>query len=216
MAEWLKALAWNASIRQKRIKSSNLFLSAIFAPAKILHFRFSILAAMCAARAKSLLRKNENRKSTFENGRVRMSIIDKPYLNQVPRHIRRYLALSPSMAFTFENLDVYKRALQFATSIESLLSENKNSVNRGFNDQLSRASLSIPLNIAEGNGRWHQADKRQFFWVARGSVFECVPLIEILKIKNCISDIEYKKLRTDLDALGKMLTKLVQAHSDSN
>ncbi|MBX3034178.1 MAG: four helix bundle protein [Bdellovibrionaceae bacterium] len=118
------------------------------------------------------------------------------------------------MAFTFENLDVYKRSVQFATKIEALLCEQKHSVNRGFGNQLSRASLSIPLNIAEGNGRWHQADKRQFFWIARGSTFECVPLIEILKIKNCISEIQYKELRDDLDAIGKMLTKLVQAHAD--
>ena len=120
------------------------------------------------------------------------------------------------MAFTFENLDVYKRALQFATDIDVILSERGPSINRGLADQLSRASLSIPLNIAEGNGRWHQADKRQFFWIARGSVFECVPLIEILKIKKCVSEAQYKGLRNDLEALGKMLTKLVQAHTSQS
>lgn len=116
------------------------------------------------------------------------------------------------MAFTFENLDVYKRALQFAMNIDSVLSERGSTINRGLADQLSRASLSIPLNIAEGNGRWHQADKRQFFWIARGSVFECVPLIEILKYKSCVSVSEHMGYRKDLEALGKMLTKLVQAH----
>lgn len=117
------------------------------------------------------------------------------------------------MAFLFENLDVYKRALRFAMDIDEFLLERTASLSRGFADQLSRASLSIPLNIAEGNGRWHQADKRQFFWIARGSVFECVPLIEILRIKNGISEARYKDLRNDLEALGKMLTKLVQAHT---
>lgn len=116
------------------------------------------------------------------------------------------------MAFLFENLDVYKRAVTFATDIEALLFEQRRSVSRGLSDQLSRASLSIPLNIAEGNGRWHHADKRQFFWIARGSVFECVPLLQMLKTKNCISDCDYIELRNDLEALGKMLTKLVQAH----
>lgn len=120
------------------------------------------------------------------------------------------------MAFPFEKLDVYKRALQFATNIDELLSERASLVNRGFADQLSRASLSIPLNIAEGNGRWHQADKRQFFWIARGSVFECVPLIEILKKKNCLSATQYTGYRDDLEALGKMLTKLVQAHEGNS
>jgi four helix bundle protein len=119
------------------------------------------------------------------------------------------------MAFTFENLDVYKRSLQFAVEIEALLSKHKSSVSRGFVDQLARTSLSIPLNIAAGNGRWHHADKRQFFWVARGSVFECVPLIEVLKIKSCLSIEEYEDFRKDLEALGKMLTKLVRAHDGS-
>lgn len=117
------------------------------------------------------------------------------------------------MSFTFENLDVYKRSIDFAIKIENLILEQKNNFNRGFSDQLSRASLSVPLNIAEGNGRWHQADKRQLFWIARGSIFECVPLIEILKIKNCLSENQYKELRADLDAIGKMLTKLVRAHT---
>jgi hypothetical protein len=43
-------------------------------------------------------------------------------------------------------------------------------------------------------------------------VFECVPLIEILKIKTCIEASEYEKFRKDLEALGKMLTKLGHAH----
>ena len=119
------------------------------------------------------------------------------------------------MAFTFEKLDVYKRSLQFATEIDAVLSERGTALSRGLVDQLTRASLSIPLNIAEGNGRWHQADKRQFFWIARGSVFECVPLIEILKHRSCVSVLEYNTYRQDLDVLGKMLTKLVQAHSES-
>ena len=98
--------------------------------------------------------------------------------------------------------------------VDALLSQQGSAINRGLADQLSRASFSISLNIAEGNGRWHQADKRQFFWIARGSVFECVPLIEILKSKECVSTSRYATYRSDLEALGKMLTKLVQAHEN--
>lgn len=99
-----------------------------------------------------------------------------------------------------ENLDVFESVVQFASQIGLLLSASKGSVNRSFADQLSRTSLSIPLNFAEGSGRWHRADKRQFFWIARGSVFECVPLIEILKIKPCLSSEECEKFRKDLEA----------------
>lgn len=104
------------------------------------------------------------------------------------------------MTFLFENLEIYQRSLRFVEEVESLLPDIKASISRGFVDQLSRAALSIPLNIAEGNGRWHKAEKRNFFWIARGSVFECVPLIEILK------------RREQLVIMGRMITNLVKAH----
>jgi len=70
------------------------------------------------------------------------------------------------VAFLFEKLDAYQKALDFATKIDKLCSE----LPRGkyfMIDQLRRASLSISLNTAEGNGRWHKAEKRQFFTIAR-------------------------------------------------
>jgi len=61
--------------------------------------------------------------------------------------------------FEFENLDVYQLALKFCEEIDSVL----NSLSRSeyaYSDQLKRASLSIPLNIAEGCGRWHANEKK--------------------------------------------------------
>ena len=116
------------------------------------------------------------------------------------------------MAFPFEDLEVYKRSIQFVSETESLLERVKFS--RTLADQFSRAALSIPLNIAEGNGRWHKGDKRNFFWIARGSVFECVPILEILRIKDLISDDERRVLRDQLEVLGKMLTRLIQVHQE--
>jgi four helix bundle protein len=117
-----------------------------------------------------------------------------------------------AMSFAFENLVVYQRSLQLVERTEGLLEKIKSSVSSGIYDQLSRATLSVPLNIAEGNGRWHKPDKRNFFWIARGSVFECVPLIEILKRKGMLSETEANGYREQLTVLGKMLTNLVKAH----
>jgi four helix bundle protein len=94
------------------------------------------------------------------------------------------LALTAFMSFAFENLDVYNLSLAWVEKADSLLDQCTGKISRPLTDQLARASLSIPLNIAEGNGHWHKPDKRNFFWIARGSVFECVPRIEILKRKN--------------------------------
>ncbi|MFN8944374.1 MAG: four helix bundle protein [Pseudobdellovibrionaceae bacterium] len=116
------------------------------------------------------------------------------------------------MPFPFENLKAYQISLDWVEFAEQLCKSSKNELTRAFVDQFQRAALSIPLNLAEGNGRWHAAEKRQFFWIARGSVFECVPLVEILKRKNLISEVDYEKARDQLDHLGRMLTKLVQAH----
>ncbi len=82
------------------------------------------------------------------------------------------------MPFAFEKLKVYQKALDFADAACSLT--------RGFPrgyffmaNQLNRAALSIAANIAEGNGRFTKADRKNFFGIARGSVQECVPLLEI-------------------------------------
>jgi four helix bundle protein len=81
------------------------------------------------------------------------------------------------MAFTFEKLFVYQKAVDFAETICALTE----SFPRGYGfltDQLTRAALSIATNLAEGNGRFTQRDRRNFFGIARGSAQECVPLVE--------------------------------------
>ncbi len=82
------------------------------------------------------------------------------------------------MPFAFEKLVVYQQAVTFVDAACSLT--------RGFPrgyffpaDQLNRAALSIAANTAEGNGRFAKPDRKNFFGIARGSVQECVPLLEL-------------------------------------
>ena len=79
-------------------------------------------------------------------------------------------------------LEVYQRAVEWAERIETLC-ESVSKGNHHLTDQLRRAALSISLNIAEGSGRWHKGDKKQFYLIARGSAYECVP-ITIYQIKR--------------------------------
>lgn len=116
------------------------------------------------------------------------------------------------MPFPFEDLQVYQLSLDWVEQVEQFCKQSKGELSPSFKDQFRRASLSIPLNIAEGNGRWHSAEKRQFFWIARGSVFECVPLLELLKRKKLIGKEDFEKARDQLDHLGRMLTNLVKVH----
>jgi four helix bundle protein len=77
--------------------------------------------------------------------------------------------------FTFENLEVYKKAFAQNQKVYRLL-EKDTSLPRYMKDQLGRASLSIQLNIAEGSGRFAKRDRRNFFVVARSSALECASL----------------------------------------
>ena len=96
------------------------------------------------------------------------------------------------MAFMFENLEVYQRAIDLADNISALTERFP----RGYYflvDQLNRAALSIATNIAEGNGRFTKADRKNFFIISRGSVQECVPLLELAKRRQLIDEQVHKK-----------------------
>lgn len=112
------------------------------------------------------------------------------------------------MAFAFEKLLVYQKAITFADSICTLT----RGLPRGYfflGDQLSRASLSIAANIAEGNGRFTKADRRNFFGIARGSIQECVPLLELALRQQLIRPDEHMKLKADLEEIARMLSGLI-------
>ena len=112
------------------------------------------------------------------------------------------------MAFAFEKLNVYQKAVDFADRICAATSNFQ----KGYyflRDQLNRASLSISANIAEGNGRFTKADRKNFFIISRGSVQECVPLLELAKRRQLIDEQVHNQLLTELETLAKMLSGLI-------
>lgn len=114
------------------------------------------------------------------------------------------------MGFLFEKLEVYQRGVKLAESAFKLIDD----LPRGHSaiaDQLKRAAISIPLNIAEGNGRWHQKERRNFFFIARGSVFECVPLLELCRRRQWIGEEDHRSLKGELEVLAKMLSALIKS-----
>jgi four helix bundle protein len=108
------------------------------------------------------------------------------------------------MNFEFRNLKVYQLAKEFHKEMKLVIVERK--ADRFINDQLSRASLSIALNIAEGYGRFHKADKKNFYINARASVNECVACLDIM-FDSKVPD-QYLEMA---EKLGKMLSGLVNA-----
>ncbi len=112
------------------------------------------------------------------------------------------------MSFMFERLDVYQKGLEFVNKIMTT-SDKLPKGNYFLVDQIKRAALSIPLNIAEGNGRWHKKDRKQFFIIARGSCFECVPVLQLMKDRKLISSEEHANAYAELEVIGKMINALI-------
>ncbi len=113
------------------------------------------------------------------------------------------------MPFLFEKLEVYQKALALPDRVAGMTA----GLPRGcwyLADQLKRASLSISLNIAEGNGRWTQADRKNFFGIARGSVHECVPLIELCRRRGILQDEVCDAPSEELETIAKMLSGLIR------
>lgn len=112
------------------------------------------------------------------------------------------------MTFAFEKLLVYQKSVDFADAI----CQRTESFSRGYGflvDQLNRASLSIAANIAEGNGRFTKPDRKHFFGIARGSVQECVPLLELALRRNLLTEQDHQDLKRRLEEIARMLSGLI-------
>jgi len=111
------------------------------------------------------------------------------------------------MAFSFENLDVYNKAIDFVSSIYSLTKAFPKEEMFGLTSQIRRAAVSIPSNVSEGSAR-SKKDFSRFIDMARESVFECVTLLQVSLKQGYISQKKFADLRNELTDLSKMLSGL--------
>ena len=113
--------------------------------------------------------------------------------------------------FDHEKLDVYQDTIGFVSWVDELLEGIPKSL--AVYNQLDRASTSIPLNIAEGNGKYTPADRCRFFDIARGSALECAACLDVLVAKKRIdSAAEGKAI---LVHIVSMLVGLIRSTSDT-
>jgi len=87
--------------------------------------------------------------------------------------------------FDHEKLDVYQEAIAFCGWIGELLSQI--SAKAAAKDHLDRASTSLPLNIAEGNGKFSTVDRARFLEIARGSALECAACLDVLAVRKLVA-----------------------------
>jgi four helix bundle protein len=113
--------------------------------------------------------------------------------------------------FDHEKLEVYREAIAFI----AWLSEVLETVGRvgDVRDQLDRASTSIALNIAEGNGKFSPKDRCKFFDTARASALECAGGLDILVAKQKVTPDQINPGKERLQAIVRMLMGLIKRNS---
>ena len=110
------------------------------------------------------------------------------------------------MGFGHEKLDVYRAAIEYVGWAYRFCEALKG--HRNAKNQLLRASQAIPLNIAEGNGKATEGDRRRYFEIARGSALECAAVQDVLQVCGALSAEDNENRKDLLDRIVAMLTKL--------
>ena len=87
-------------------------------------------------------------------------------------------------------------------------SEKLNGVHRHARDQWLRASQSVPLNIAEGNGKTAEGDRRRYFEIVRAAALECAAIQDVLVVGKALEEKESRERKVDLDRIAAMLSRL--------
>jgi four helix bundle protein len=116
------------------------------------------------------------------------------------------------VVFDHEKLDVYHIAIEFVILSDAIIKH----LPRGrayLCDQLQRAALSIPLNVAEGAGEYAVDEKVRFYRIAKRSATECAGILEVCQKLQLIDGQRYSKGRELLIRLVSLLIKMAQRNS---
>ena len=113
--------------------------------------------------------------------------------------------------FDHEKLEVYREAIAFVAWLSGMLD---GAVRVGeVKDQLDRASTSIPLNVAEGNGKYSPKDRCRFFDIAHGSALECAAGLDVLVAKGKLTPDQIRPGKESLQRVVRMLMGLIKRNS---
>ncbi len=112
-----------------------------------------------------------------------------------------------------KNLDVYKKSLEFVSSIYALTQSFPREEQFGLTSQIRRSSVSLISNIAEGFARSSKIETKRFLDIARSSLVEADTQIEIALKLQYISENEIIELNENSNHIFAMLTNLIKKFS---
>ena len=112
------------------------------------------------------------------------------------------------MHFDHERLDVYRVAIEFVVWADELLDRLPTGKRGSAVKQLERAMTSIPLNVAEGNGKRSRKDRSRYLDIARGSALESAACLDVLVARSVLRPSDVSQGKNLLRRIVEMLSKL--------
>ena len=119
--------------------------------------------------------------------------------------------LKLKMMFDFEKLDIYQVLRDLNYKVFSFLNDDKK-VDPLVKDQWKSASQGSVLNLAEGTGRMTISDKKHYLTISRGSIFQCVALMQQVFDQGQIETKLYEELYEKYEQASKMLLGMFRSY----
>lgn len=112
--------------------------------------------------------------------------------------------------FDHKRFDVYRAAIEFVANADAVAAH----LPRGrshLSDQLQRAAISVPLNIAEGAGEFSRREKARIYRIALRSATECAAILDVCHLPSLVDERLFETSRDLLLRIVSMLTRMVQS-----
>ena len=111
----------------------------------------------------------------------------------------------------YKDLLVWQKSLALVDQVIELI-DNLETSRKHYRlyDQLESATTSVPMNIAEGKGRNSKKEFLHFLYIARGSLYETLTLLELFKLRKWINKEQFDELERSSNEIAKMINGLIK------
>jgi four helix bundle protein len=112
--------------------------------------------------------------------------------------------------FDFEKLEIYQVVKGQNLKLLAFLSKETR-IDSFITDQWKKSSLGILLNLTEGTGRMVVQEKKNYYTIARGAVFECAAILNLVYEMKLIDEVLYHELYGGYEQCSKMLLAMYRS-----
>lgn len=118
-------------------------------------------------------------------------------------------------SYSYKNLEAYKEARNLVMMVYQLLKQFPKEETYALCDQLRRAVVSIPSNIAEGTSRYSTKEQLHFMEIAYGSLMEVFSQLDVACDLGYISKLEFEQMEKMVNEEAKLIVGMIKKRRDA-